>query len=79
MLKGMAATFRVAQSEMVKTSAERRLPNTNSVLTMLKWVEKLFDKRPPREESVSKLSDIVQKSLSEMNMVLSMPEAKLPM
>ncbi|XP_039285067.1 alpha,alpha-trehalose-phosphate synthase [UDP-forming] isoform X2 [Nilaparvata lugens] len=44
-LKGMAATFRVAQSSIVKTSAQRRLPSTDSVLTMLKWVERHFSKR----------------------------------
>lgn len=38
-LKGLAATFRVTQSQIVKTFADRRLPNTESVLTMLKWVE----------------------------------------
>ncbi|XP_025407559.1 alpha,alpha-trehalose-phosphate synthase [UDP-forming] 2-like [Sipha flava] len=44
-LKGMAATFRVTQSHVVKTSAARRLPNTESVLTMLKWIENHFNKR----------------------------------
>ncbi|KRT85452.1 hypothetical protein AMK59_2219, partial [Oryctes borbonicus] len=37
-LKGMAATFRVTSSQITKTSAERRLPSTDSVLTMLRWV-----------------------------------------
>lgn len=71
----MAATFRVAQSQIVKTSAERRLPSTDSVLTMLKWVERHFGKRLPRNDSVGNLSNNMQKSLGEMKMELSMPEA----
>ncbi|KAI5711313.1 hypothetical protein M8J76_000490 [Diaphorina citri] len=47
-LKGMAATFRVTQSQIVKTAAERRLPSTDSVLTMLKWIERHYCKRLPR-------------------------------
>lgn len=72
----MAATFRVAQSQIVKTSAERRLPSTDSVLTMLKWVERHFGKRLPREDSVGNLSNSLQLSLGEMKMELSMPEEK---
>lgn len=71
----MAATFRVAQSQIVKTSAERRLPSTDSVLTMLKWVERHFGKRLPRNDSVGNLSNNMQKSLGEMKMELSMPDA----
>ncbi|XP_014221069.1 alpha,alpha-trehalose-phosphate synthase [UDP-forming] A isoform X1 [Trichogramma pretiosum] len=47
-LKGMAATFRVASSHIIRTSAERRLPSTDSVLTMLKWVERHLSRRKPR-------------------------------
>ena len=47
-LKGMAATFRIASSHIIKTAAERRLPSTDSVLMMLKWVEKHFMRRKPR-------------------------------
>lgn len=74
----MAATFRVAQSQIVKTSAERRLPSTDSVLTMLKWVERHFSKRLPREDSVGNLSSNLQMSLGEMKMELSMPEKTSP-
>lgn len=74
----MAATFRVAQSQIVKTSAERRLPSTDSVLTMLKWVERHFGKRLPREDSIGNLSNSLQISLGEMKMELSMPEQKSP-
>lgn len=74
----MAATFRVAQSQIVKTSAERRLPSTDSVLTMLKWVERHFGKRLPREDSIGNLSNSLQMSLGEMKMELSMPERKSP-
>ncbi|CAH1983948.1 unnamed protein product [Acanthoscelides obtectus] len=46
-LKGMAATFRVTSSDITKTAAERRLPSTDSVLTMLKWVERHLSRRKP--------------------------------
>jgi len=74
----MAATFRVAQSQIVKTSAERRLPSTDSVLTMLKWVERHFGKRLPRVDSIGNLSNNLQLSLGQMQMELSMPEEKSP-
>jgi len=74
----MAATFRVAQSEIVKTSAERRLPSTDSVLTMLKWVERHFGKRPPREDSVGNLSKSHKRSCSDIELELNMPEEKSP-
>lgn len=46
-LKGMAATFRVTSSQITKTYAERRLPSTDSVLTMLRWVERHLCRRKP--------------------------------
>ena len=49
----MAATFHVAPSYIVKTAAERRLPSTDSVLTMLKWVERHVGRREIRQESDS--------------------------
>lgn len=50
-LRGMAATFRIASSNIIKTAAERRLPSTDSVLTMLKWVERHFMNRRVRPNS----------------------------
>lgn len=47
----MAATFRIASSNIIKTAAERRLPSTDSVLTMLKWVERHFANKRPRKIS----------------------------
>lgn len=49
-LKGMAATFRVASSSIIRTAAERRLPSTDSVLTMLKWLERHLSQRKPGGE-----------------------------
>jgi trehalose 6-phosphate synthase/phosphatase len=43
----MAATFRVASSRIIRTAAERRLPNTDSVLMMLKWLERHLSQREP--------------------------------
>ena len=62
----MAATFRVASSHIVKTSAERRLPSTDSVLTMLKWVERHFMRRKPRANSLTYKSK--KKDALKMNM-----------
>jgi len=47
-LKGMAMTFRVTPSHTVRTQANRRLPSTDSVLMMLKWVERHMSRRKPR-------------------------------
>lgn len=47
----MAATFRIASSNIIKTAAERRLPSTDSVLTMLKWVERHFMNKKPKESN----------------------------
>nr|CAD7257546.1 unnamed protein product [Timema shepardi] len=55
-LKGMAATFRVAASHIVRTVAERRLPNTDAVLTLLKWVERHLHRKDLKQDSSSTLS-----------------------
>lgn len=70
-LKGMAATFRVTQSQMVRTAADRRLPSTDSVLTMLKWVERHFSKRSPKKEPVNGPAYDYQKSLENMKLEVS--------
>jgi trehalose 6-phosphate synthase/phosphatase len=44
-LKGMAVTFRIANSATVSTAADHRLHNTQSVLVLLQWVEKHFSER----------------------------------
>lgn len=49
----MAATFRVTSSQIIKTSAERRLASTDSVLTMLKWVERHLSRRKPSMDATS--------------------------
>jgi len=47
-LRGMAVTFRIVGSHVTKTSADRRLPSTDSVLTLLKWVERHMSARKPQ-------------------------------
>ncbi|XP_039297532.1 alpha,alpha-trehalose-phosphate synthase [UDP-forming] [Nilaparvata lugens] len=47
-LQGIACTFRVDSSPTVKTAADFRLADPDSVLTMLKWIEKQMNKRAPR-------------------------------
>lgn len=49
----MAATFRISSSHIIKTAAEYRLPSTDSVLTMLKWLERHFMRRKPRANSLT--------------------------
>ncbi len=44
-LKGMSYTFRICSNHMTKTAADRRLPSTDSVLTLLKWVERHMNSR----------------------------------
>jgi trehalose 6-phosphate synthase/phosphatase len=53
-LKGMAATFRVTSSRIIRTAAERRLPNTDSVLMMLKWLERHLSHREPGSEDATR-------------------------
>ena len=48
----MAATFRVASSSIIRTAAEKRLPNTDSVLMMLKWLERHLSHREPAGEDI---------------------------
>lgn len=48
-LKGMAATFLVTVSLSVRTAADRRLPGTDSILALLKWVERYMSNRTLKE------------------------------
>lgn len=47
-LKGMAVSFRVTASSSIRTQANRRLPDTDSVAMMLKWVERQMAEARPR-------------------------------
>ncbi|CAG0890921.1 unnamed protein product [Darwinula stevensoni] len=49
-LHGMACTFRITSHHLIRTAATKRLSSTDSVLTLLKWVERHISKRPMREE-----------------------------
>ena len=40
MIVGIAATFRVSSDTQVVSAADRRLPNTDVVLGLLKWIER---------------------------------------
>lgn len=57
---GLAATFRVTSTLAVKTAADRRLANNDSVLRMLKWIESHMTRRKPRLPSRSS-SSILEK------------------
>ncbi|CAG0899508.1 unnamed protein product [Darwinula stevensoni] len=52
-LKGVAYTFRITSHCLVRTAASRCLSNTDSVLTLLKWVERHVIKRHTPDESYS--------------------------
>ncbi|XP_063240546.1 uncharacterized protein LOC134541223 [Bacillus rossius redtenbacheri] len=44
-LKGMAVTFRITTSHITHTVAQHRLPSTDAVLALLKWVERHLAQR----------------------------------
>lgn len=67
-LKGIALTFRVTQSHLLKTQAQHRLPSTDSVLTMLKWTERHFMRRKPRANSLTYKNKIREGLKMQMNM-----------
>jgi len=50
-LKGMAFSFRVVSSNLAQTAADIRLPSTDSVLCLLRWVEKHMAERKPKVAS----------------------------
>lgn len=50
----MAATFRVTSSSIIRTAAEKRLPSTDSVLMMLKWLERHLSLREPGGEDTTR-------------------------
>lgn len=71
-LKGMAATFRVINSPITKTSAERRLSSTDSVLTLLKWVERHLSRRKPLMNGTRKNSKTLMEGVQmEMSFLKS--------
>ena len=45
---GIGATFRVTSDMDIETAADRRLPNTDVVLALLKWIERFMIHRKPR-------------------------------
>ncbi|KAG8253792.1 alpha,alpha-trehalose-phosphate synthase (UDP-forming) [Homalodisca vitripennis] len=69
----MAATFRVTSSQIIKTAAERRLPSTDSVLTLLKWIERHFSKRLPRDMHINGANTYHKALTEEMKIPLSLP------
>lgn len=77
-LKGMAATFRIASSNIIKTAAERRLSSTDSVLAMLKWVERHFSRRKPRANSLTYKSARKAKDSFHMHMTYQIPPKTSP-
>lgn len=77
-LKGMAATFRIASSNIIKTSAERRLSSTDSVLAMLKWVERHFSRRKPRANSLTYKTARKARDTLHMQMSYHLPTKTSP-
>lgn len=46
-LKGMAITFRITNSQNLRTTATHRLPSTDAIHSMLKWIERRLSSRLP--------------------------------
>lgn len=71
-LKGLAATFRVTQSEIVNTSAERCLYGTESILHMLKFIENFFCENlvvdVNGENNQNRLQEVPLSELSELKL-----------
>ncbi|KAK4294988.1 hypothetical protein Pmani_032423 [Petrolisthes manimaculis] len=47
-LEGMAITFRITKSQNLRTAATHRLPSSDAVLSMLKWIERRLSARLPQ-------------------------------
>ena len=63
-LQGMAMTFRVTDSQNVKTAARYRLQNTDAVLTMLKWIERRLESRAPKLPGIRSRTSSISKPRS---------------
>ncbi|XP_018007795.1 alpha,alpha-trehalose-phosphate synthase [UDP-forming] [Hyalella azteca] len=61
-LQGMAISFRVTASKNVKTVANHRLPSTDAVFTMLKWIEQRLGARSLEESKTLGRTNSVSKS-----------------
>ena len=59
-LKGMSFTFRISNSNLTQTEADKRLPSTDSVLTLLRWVEKHMSERKPMSSESRKNNSQVE-------------------
>merc|ERR1719397_619412 len=67
-LKGMAYTFRVVSSSLTQTAADKRLPSTDSVVCLLRWVESHMAQRTPRASN--------RHSPQAMNTLVHIPDAR---
>jgi len=67
-LKGMAYTFRVVSSSLTQTAAVKRLPSTDSVVCLLRWVESHMAQRTPRASN--------RHSPQALNTLVHIPDAK---
>ena len=67
-LKGMAYTFRVVSSSLTQTAADRRLPSTDSVVCLLRWVESHMAQRTPRAST--------RHSPQALNTLVHIPDAR---
>jgi len=67
-LKGMAYSFRVVSSSLTQTAADKRLPSTDSVVCLLRWVESHMAQRTPRASN--------RHSPQAMNTLVHIPDAR---
>jgi len=74
-LQGMAITFRVTASQNVRTQANYRLPSTDAVFTMLKWVAKRLGSRNPADNGTQR-SRQNSVSMSRQNSTTMLPRSR---
>jgi len=72
-LKTTGATFRVTTNPTLKTYADMRIPDTDSVLTLLKWVERFMSRRAPKALPIPPLTSSDQASPLQRQVNLDLP------
>ena len=77
-LGGMAVTFRVTASKNVKTAANYRLPSTDAVFSMLKWIERRLGDRTVLENGRSSRKNSVSHSPNSHSPKRTSPRSASP-
>jgi len=70
---GIAATFRVSSDTKVQSKADRRLPSTDVVLAMLKWIERYMMHRKPQRTSAHLITTASIPAVESLESVVQLP------